>query len=123
LLRASAKKRREEAGGDFDLHPATRRLFQSEVRRQFADKQSERRLFSRLVPWVSPRLAWAMAVLAIAAIIAGLLLPTLNKANSKVIAFKTQTPAGYAEQPPKALPTAAEPASTPLGLSGKVEEP
>src|SRR5262245_42008128 len=35
LLKAYAKQRREQAGESHEMHPATRRLLQGEVRRQF----------------------------------------------------------------------------------------
>jgi len=36
LLHAAAKKRRDEAGAPFELHPADRRVLQGEVARRFA---------------------------------------------------------------------------------------
>ena len=42
LLQRYAKERRER-GGDFSLHPATRRLLQGEVAREFARARRERR--------------------------------------------------------------------------------
>jgi hypothetical protein len=42
LLRAAANKRREEAGPPLELHPATRRLLQGEVARQYAAKKARR---------------------------------------------------------------------------------
>ena len=39
LLRAAAQKRRDDAGAPFKLHPADRRLLQSEVARTFAQPQ------------------------------------------------------------------------------------
>ena len=52
LLRAWAKKRREEAGKGFELHPATRRLLLDEVKRSFPEREREREpwrlVFSRV---------------------------------------------------------------------------
>jgi hypothetical protein len=42
LLRAAANKRREEAGPPLELHPATRRLLQGEVARQYPAKNARR---------------------------------------------------------------------------------
>ena len=38
-LLAFAKKRRDQAGAGLELHPATRRLLQGEVRRQFGSPE------------------------------------------------------------------------------------
>jgi hypothetical protein len=54
LLRAFAKKRRDEAGPPLELHPATRRLLQSEVARRAANperKQSFWSFFGRRPVW------------------------------------------------------------------------
>ncbi|HYG33747.1 MAG TPA: hypothetical protein VEC99_03125 [Clostridia bacterium] len=57
LLRRIAGKRREEAGAAFELHPATRRLLQDEVARQYgrqnAPECSQVSLFSRFWPWLA----------------------------------------------------------------------
>jgi hypothetical protein len=52
LLRRYAKKRREQ-GGDFALHPATRRLLQGEITRQRGSRQNDgqRNLFTWLSVW------------------------------------------------------------------------
>ena len=47
LLRAAAKKRRDEAGAPFELHPADRRLLQGEVARKFAKPQRRNPLVRR----------------------------------------------------------------------------
>ena len=41
LLRRYAKTRRDEAGAPLELHPATRRLLQGEVSRQFPKTGTE----------------------------------------------------------------------------------
>lgn len=41
LLKSCAQKRREEAGGDFELHPATRRLLLGEVARNFPKRKGD----------------------------------------------------------------------------------
>jgi hypothetical protein len=43
LLRAAAQKRRDEAGGRFELHPANRRLLQGEVTRTFPKTRARQR--------------------------------------------------------------------------------
>ncbi len=75
LLRASAEKRREEAGAPFELHPATRRLLQGEVSRQFAKPAAQTEpSVGRLRLWW-PRLAWGLAGGAGLAVLVLLLLP------------------------------------------------
>jgi hypothetical protein len=59
LLRASAEERRRQAGGPFELHPATRRLLQGEVARQYrhpAPATAPQRQWFQF--W--PRLAWSL---------------------------------------------------------------
>jgi len=65
LLRAAAQRRRDDAGAPFELHPATRRLLQGEVARQFAKPQRETRSFLSLLAQLWPRIAWSVAILAV----------------------------------------------------------
>ncbi len=64
LLKASAKRRQEEAGAPLELHPATRTMLQAEVSRSYPEtherKKSDASLFSIL--W--PRLIFGGAFLA-----------------------------------------------------------
>src|SRR6266699_2565613 len=82
LLRACAKKRRDETGGPFDLHPATRRLLQGQVTRQFAKHQQQRRWMSELFVRLRPRVVWGAALIVVLAL-ASLWLPTLTRSRSK----------------------------------------
>jgi len=54
LLRRFSRERREQAGG-FSLHPATRRLLQGEVSRQFGASASEKKSGHTVLAWL---LAW-----------------------------------------------------------------
>ena len=75
LLRASAEKRRDEAGAPFELHPATRRLLQGEVSRRFSKPAGQAEpAGGRLRRWW-PRLAWGLAGGAAVAAVALLLIP------------------------------------------------
>ena len=68
LLKAYAKKRQDEAGAPFELHPATRRLLQGEVARLRAQPPSGatwRRLFTGL----APRLAVACSLLLVLGVV------------------------------------------------------
>ncbi len=66
LLRRFAKRRREDAGEPLELHPATRRMLQGEVARQF--KQSTGAAKSLPGGWLGriwPKLVWAVPMVAI----------------------------------------------------------
>ena len=82
-LRAWAKKRREEAGAPPELHPATRRLLQAEVARQFGKRERQPRSLIELLAGLWPRVAWVCAIFAVLAVASWLVLPGLNRANNK----------------------------------------
>src|SRR3954467_13582457 len=75
LLRASAKKRREEAGAPLELHPATRRLLHGEVSRQFSKSRFAPKVSSPRFARLWPRFAWGIAAFAILSAVCLLLLP------------------------------------------------
>jgi len=79
LLRACAKKRRDEAGPPLELHPATRRVLQGEVARKFARDKRPPESFSRVPARLWPRFAWGAAAFAVLAILALVLVPGSNK--------------------------------------------
>jgi hypothetical protein len=83
LLRHYAKKRRADAGERLEMHPATRRLLQGEVARQYPGTRRERywraSWFSR---WKSG-LAYAACALAIVAVSVPLLLQSFRKPGPK----------------------------------------
>ncbi len=109
LLRAHAKKRRDEAGASFELHPADRKVLQAEVERKFAKhKRFPAFLKGWIVVW--PRLVWGTAILAVLAIIAFILVPAANKTNSD--AFMAQNTPMPAEQPRRELSPDSAPALT-----------
>src|SRR5947199_2284 len=72
LLRQAAQARRAQAGAPQDLHPANRRMLQSEVARKYASAAPERRSFFELF---MPRLAWGAAVIVGLGLAASLMLP------------------------------------------------
>jgi len=61
LLRAFAGKRREQSGGAFVVHPATRRLLQGEVKRRFAASSADSSFSIRGMPRLWPGIAWGLA--------------------------------------------------------------
>jgi hypothetical protein len=97
LLRASATKRRDEAGEPLEMHAATRRLLQAEVARRFhREGNVSESLFSRLARlW--PGVAWSVAVLAGLLAAASLMLPAANQRGQPIsFAKMSQKPAGQA---------------------------
>ncbi len=105
LLRASARKRREEAGTPKELHPAARRMLQAEVAR-LARKPNKGSLLLDLYNLLRPRLVFVLCALAVCFVSVSLLLPALSKVKSK--AMVASNPAREArlartdEQPPTA---------------------
>lgn len=84
LLRRYAKKRRDEAGPARELHPATRRMLQSEVERQFPKPASkERSGFDEFVAAFARRWIYAVGVFVVLLVAAAVMLPTLSKSKGK----------------------------------------
>lgn len=103
LLRRYAKKRREETGAPLDMHPATRRLLQGEVRRRFP--QTERRESAGgFLSQLRPRLAFTLCMLALVAICAFLVFPELEKSEREGKLARADNEL----KPAKAVPNAVE---------------
>ena len=83
LLRRYAKKRRDDCGPAPDLHPATRRLLQSEVKRQFPKPASkEKSGFDEFVAAFARRWIYAVGVIVVLAISAVIVSPVMSKKKS-----------------------------------------
>ena len=83
-LAAWARKRREEAGAPFELHPAARQMLQDEIARTFPKKSDEPEAES--AGWWKmfwPRFALAGSLCLAMVILAGILLPGLARSKSK----------------------------------------
>src|SRR2546426_2167533 len=83
-LSAWARKRRDEAGAPFELHPVTRKLLQDEVARTFpkkSDEPAEAAVGGWKMFW--PRFALAGSLCLAMVFLAGLLLPGLARSKSK----------------------------------------
>jgi hypothetical protein len=82
VLRAFAKKRREQAGAPPELHPVDRRLLQDEVLRQ-SRKPPERNFFLALLAGIRPRLTFILCVVALSIVGAWFVLPLFSPAKSR----------------------------------------
>jgi hypothetical protein len=103
LLRAFARKRRDEAGGQFDLHPATQRMLQGEIARQYARLGGEHAPWWRSWARFWPRLAFATATLAAFVVGAFLLFPPVKRTQPTLTYAKPEAaapPSSAAPQPP-----------------------
>src|ERR1044071_4288496 len=85
LLRRYAKKRRDDTGAPPELHPATRRLLQGEVSRQFPKARAEpqRGSLAEIFAALNRRWAYAVAVIAIMLVAGALVVPMFTKKKSE----------------------------------------
>jgi hypothetical protein len=117
LLRAFAKKRREQAGDALPLHAVNRRLLQDEVRRRVPKPEPRKSWWEQLVG-LRPGLISGLCLIALVAVFAALLLPALSRAKNKgqlasKRAEETQL-RDLSSQPAAASPvSSADPASGP----------
>ena len=118
LLRRYAKKRRDEAGPARELHPATRRMLQSEVERQFPKPASkERSAFDEFMAEFARRWIYAVGVFAVLLVAVAVLLPSLSKAKNK-----TRLAQGDALSRADAMIALEPAASAPMPTSVAVDE-
>ena len=90
LLRAAAKKRRDEAGAPFALHPADRRVLQQEVARTFAPGKPETRGFAQRLGLWWPQLAAGLGILAVLGLSVWLVLPPPERAKPEALMARNQ---------------------------------
>lgn len=69
LLKTYAKKRRDDAGPSFELHPATRQLLQGEVVRRCAKSTRRFGAWLGLLAGLGPRIGFAASVLTVLGIV------------------------------------------------------
>src|SRR6266404_235800 len=107
LLRAWAKKRRDDAGAPLEMHPATRRLLQGEVARRFAKEPRQPRSFSQ----------------ALAGVLAAIVLPTL-RGTKKTATFASNERGMLArnEEAVSAPSPAGGPAAAPTTVNAPASE-
>src|SRR5215831_5546206 len=104
LLRQAAQARRAEAGPPQELHPANRRMLQSEVARKYASAAppAKRSFFELFMP----RLAWAAAVIVGLGLAAALMLPRESPRQSEMLLAKNDRLGTVNEALPPAPATA-----------------
>src|SRR5258706_8127957 len=93
LLRAAAEKRRAEAGAPLPLHPANRRILQSEATKTYGARPARKNFFTML--W--PQLGWSFAIITGLVVAASMMLPRerqseMTLAQNRSLAA-TKTPA------------------------------
>src|SRR5438045_298336 len=108
LLRASARKRREEAGAAFELHAATRRLLQGEVARHYTQPERTRSSWAQRLLGLWPRLALGLGIFASLAVIAAIVFRS-GPGNTSEVALAKHEPE---------LPQLSHPAVAPLAVNG-----
>jgi hypothetical protein len=106
LLRAFAKKRREQAGDAVELRPAARQRLQREISRRSAG-QSGGGIFSNFFAAFRPKLAFALCFIALICVGGWLLAPILTGEKSATLG------AGNSQLAKASLPEPATPVLTP----------
>jgi hypothetical protein len=118
VLRAYAKKRRDEAGAPLELHPATRRLLQGEAARRAPKPGDPHPWWKTLFLLTRPRLAFALSAVAITLVAAVLVVPALR---SSTRAPETTFASRHAGEREAAL--APPPASAPVPAVVEASQP
>src|SRR6266496_2110294 len=90
LLRAYAKKRLEGGGAPETIHPATRRLLQTEVERKFAKDRGPAGSWIDRLSLLWPRFAWGIAILAVLGVIAVMVLPPAKRTANRSLLVKNE---------------------------------
>ena len=81
-LREFATKRRDDAGAPLELHPATRRMLQGEVARQFPRRAAGSTTFAQVLANWWPRLVWVLPMLFVLGVAVWVLVPTQRKTGA-----------------------------------------
>lgn len=108
LLRAFARRRRQQAGEPPVLHPATRRLLQDEVARQYGRPAAAGTRGGPVWLRFWPRLAWATATVSV--VMVGLLFFEVSRQKQPQISLAATDSSETREIAPAQPPAAAPPA-------------
>jgi hypothetical protein len=120
LLKAYGRKRREEAGSGFELHPAVRKMLQAEVAMQQPKPEPEKRGWLSLLIQFWPRFAFAGAALLVLSVVLWNLRRAPDESRIEFAKFEDKVgkeldvnkPASVADHEASSAPAvAAEPAS------------
>jgi hypothetical protein len=103
-LRAWAEQRRRKADAPFELHPATRRMLQNEVRKIHGQNPAESAARSSFFSRWRPTFVAGVCIIALVTVLAVILLPTPARFGHKVqnlgVANQKSSKTGTLEQPP-----------------------
>jgi hypothetical protein len=108
LLRAAAKKRRDEAGAPFELHPASRRLLQGEVARRYRQLPSESASLIAALVRFWPRLAWTIGIFLVLGFAAWIVLPHGTRPQGGDLAMNRAAPPQAGEAKDRHAPQAQD---------------
>ena len=123
-LNAYAKRRRDEAGPPFDLHPASRQLLQSEVGRAFPRPASEPQSWFQAAMMFRPRLVFAAAVFAVLGLVCWVSFSSFRSASQPISLAKNNDSKEPLLDAPKDTPRPEMPAGAARrGASGEKAAP
>jgi len=116
LLRRYAKKRGDEAGPPPEMHPATRRLLQGEVTRQFPNPAAGRKSsVTDFFAVLKHRWIYGVGLLVVLGVAAAMFLPALGKSkNRELLALKKTSDEGVMREAVRPVAVPTETAATPL---------
>ncbi len=116
MLRAAAEARRK-AAGNFELHPATRRLLQGEVARRYSRSQRGTWRWTAWVARVWPRFVWAGGSVTVVLVAMWLLVPWGSRTDKEVQLAQNlhlvEPGASHDSAPPAVTPAVPSAAATP----------
>jgi len=103
LLRAFAKKRREQAPESMELHSAVRQQLHREIARR-AEGRAGGSFFAKLFSKSRPRFAFAVGLVAIVSVVGFFLIPLMNKPRFESLSMSKLS---VGKAPPKEVPSSA----------------
>ena len=119
LLKAYARKRREEGGSTFELHPATRKMLQAEAAREFGKNlRGKRSFFSSLVRFW-PRIAFAGA----AVVVLSLVLWNMTRQSRKSVEYEMAQAVNEPQQDAEGIRRASQKNDSPVASDKLHTEP
>jgi hypothetical protein len=125
LLKAYAKKRRDEAGVPLEMHPATRRLLQEETAKLRPKPREQSPSWLSLLAGYWPRLAFAASIVMVFGVTIWMFRGTSEKTGGTMHLAKQDAPIAPAQQPasPREFFRDAELATAPRPVKEGAETP